>query len=119
MNSEVKEMGRVSARLTKVSEGGRVWVTRKYPNGGIMRLKGYVEMRLYVNDRIRTSEVTFANFEFFTGGLIGLNKGTEVEIVGLNRVETLNLSFYDKYMRRSRQSDPLLIRTSSQGGLKG
>ena len=119
MNAEVKEMGRVSARLTKVSVGGRVWVTRKYPNGGIMRLKGYVEMRLHVNDRIETSKVTFAAFEFFTGGQIGLNKGTEVEIVGLNRAETLNLSFYDKYIRERRQADPLQIRTSSAGGLKG
>ena len=120
MKEEVKEMGEVSARLTKISEGGRVWVTRRYPNCAVIRLPGFVEMRLYVNDRIETSEVTFAAFEFFTGGQIGVNKRTEVEIVGLNRAETLNLSFYDKYIRGKRQADPLQIRTSNGvTGLKG
>ena len=76
-------------------------------------------MRLYVNDRIRASEVTFADFEFFTGGVISFAKGAELEIVGIYRAEQINMSFFDKIKSRNKHQDPLQIRTSSQGGLKG
>ena len=120
MSEEVKEMGKISARITKISEGGRVWVTRKYPNTGIVKLQGHFEMRLYVNDQIRTEKNTFAKFEFWTGGEIGLNKNTEVEIVEINRAETINMSFFDKLTNRNKQNDPLQIRTSAGiMGVKG
>ncbi len=125
MSEEVREMGSPSARMTKISEGGRVWVTRKYPKSGIVKLQGHIDMHLYVNDQIRTEKNTFAAFEFWTGGEIGLNKNTEVEIVKVNKAEQINAPFnierslgIDKF---GKQTDPLQIRTSSGllGGLKG
>jgi len=117
MSEEIKEMGAPSARMTKISEGGRVWVTRKYPKTGTVKLQGHLDMHLYVNDQIRTEKNTFAAFAFWTGGVIGVNKNTEVEIVGVNQAEQINAP-----SNLSRKKlDPLQIRTSSGllGGIKG
>jgi hypothetical protein len=120
MSEEVKEMGKPSARLTKISKGGRVWITRKYPESGIAKLQGHIDMRLYVNDQIRTDKITFAAIEFFTGGAIGINKDTEIEIVKLNEVKQLNVPFKDKFLNNlgfGKKNDPLQIRTA--GGVMG
>ena len=123
MSEEVKEMGKPSARMNRINEGGRVWVTRKYPNTGIVTLQGHIDMRLYVNDQIRTDNVTFARFEFFTGGEIGINKDTKIEIVEINKIKLLTVvSFKDKFLNNlpgKNKNDPLQIRTAGMLGGRG
>ncbi|MCI0536459.1 MAG: hypothetical protein L0Z50_14660 [Verrucomicrobiales bacterium] len=86
MNEEVKV---AVARITTITKGGpnRLLVTRKNPDGSTTRFRGAHDDKLYVGDEITTSGDTFATFEFYTGGQIGINKTTTVRITGENRSE--------------------------------
>lgn len=88
---------------------------------------------LCVNDVVRTGPDTFATIEFYTGGQIGMQKGSTLRISGPNRVtdpqaerelETtwgqVERSFGWGRYHMSTQKEPLQIKTSSGVmGIKG
>lgn len=80
--------------------------------------------KLYVGDIVKTAPNEFLTFEFYTGGMIRLNKGSACKIVSENRIEQITLadrSVWDSLSSgltkiifgSGKNSDPLQIRTSS------
>lgn len=103
------------ARVTKISENGRLNYTRDGRT-----FQAYIDMKDFVKDQLITDANTFGSIEFYTGGQIGINKNTTVEIVSENKVNTINLKSGGIWSKMSKQQDPLQIRTSSGVmGIKG
>jgi hypothetical protein len=103
------------ARVTKISENGRLDYIR---NG--RTFQAYIDMKDYVHDQLKTDANTFGSIEFYTGGQIGINKNTTIEIISENKVNTINLKSGGIWSKMATQNDPLQIRTSSGVmGIKG
>lgn len=103
------------ARVTKISEKGRL----DYVRDG-RKFQAYIDMKDLVNDVLITDANTFGAIEFFTGGQIGINKNSQVEITSANQVNTINVKSGGIWSKMATQKQPLQIRTSSGVmGIKG
>ena len=103
------------ARVTKISEKGRL----DYVRDG-RKFQAYIDMKDFVNDVLITDANTFGSIEFFTGGQIGINKNSQIEITSANQVNTINIKSGGIWSKMATQKQPLQIRTSSGVmGIKG
>ncbi len=109
--------GKEVSRVTKISEGGRLDFSRKEGSW----YQGYVEMKDYVGDSLRTNADTFGSIEFYTGGQIGINKGTTISIASENTANVINLKSGGLWGKLAKQKEkPVEVRTSSGVmGIKG
>jgi hypothetical protein len=114
--SLAQDRGQPVARVVKISEKGRLDFNR----GDGRWFQSYVEAKDFISDQLRTDATTFGTIEFYTGGQIGINKNTTVEIVSENKVNTITLKSGGIWGKMATQKDPLQIRTSSGVmGIKG
>ena len=98
------------ARVIKISEGGRL----DYSRGDDKWYQAYLEMKDYKDDQLRTNENTFGSIEFYTGGQIGINKGSTVEITSDDTANIINLKGGGLWGKMAKQKEkPVKIRTSS------
>ncbi len=108
------------ARIVRIKGDGRVFVTRA--NGDIEQ--GYIDMKIYQGDQLRTNNVTFAAIEFYTGGEIGLNKNTRICVDSEDTVELLTPekglieSILDT-LSRPREKPVEIRRSSGVMGIRG
>lgn len=109
--------GKEVSRVTKISEGGRLDFSRKEGSW----YQGYVEMKDYVGDSLRTNSDTFGSIEFYTGGQIGINKGTTISIASESTANVINLKSGGLWGKLAKQKEkPVEVRTSSGVmGIKG
>ena len=98
------------ARVIKISEGGRLDYSREEGKW----YQAYLEMKDYKNDQLRTNANTFGSIEFYTGGQIGINKGSTVEITSDDTANIINLKGGGLWGKMAKQKEkPVKIRTSS------
>lgn len=83
--------------------------------------QAYSGMKSYLTERLRTGEQTSAMLEFAIGGRAGINRNTEIEIVGLRDVETVGNKIVVKtgtmWAKIDKQKKRLQIQTA--GGVIG
>ncbi len=104
------------ARITKISENG----TLEYQRGGSKWYPAFIDMKDQVDDKLKTDATTFGSIEFFTGGQIGINKNSAVQITADNDVNVISVSSGGIWAKMGKQKKPLQIRTSSGVmGIKG
>ena len=98
------------ARVIKISEGVRLDYSREEGKW----YQAYLEMKDYKNDQLRTNADTFGSIEFYTGGQIGINKGSTVEITSDDTANIINLKGGGLWGKMAKQKEkPVKIRTSS------
>lgn len=103
------------ARVTKINENGRLMYQREGRT-----FQAYIDMKDYINDVLTTDANTFGSIEFFTGGQIGINKNSQVEITSANEANVINVKQGGIWAKMATQKQPLEIRTSSGVmGIKG
>jgi FecR-like protein len=86
-----------------------------YARGNDKWYQAYVEMKDYKDDRLRTDATSFGSIEFYTGGQIGINKGTTIEITSDDTANVINLKKGGLWGKLATQPEnkPVEIRTSS------
>lgn len=98
------------ARVIRISDGGRLDYSRQEGRW----YQAYLEMKDYVNDKLRTDANSYGSIEFYTGGQVGLNKNTLIEITSESNANVLNLTGGGVWGKFSKQKEkPIEVRTSS------
>ena len=68
--------------------------------------------------QLRTNENTFGSIEFYTGGQIGINKGSTVEITSDDTANIINLKGGGLWGKMAKQKEDLEARRESLAQLK-
>lgn len=91
-------------RLDYSRDGGNAWY------------QAFVEMKDYKGDQLRTNASSYGSIEFYTGGQIGINKDTTIQIVSDDNADIINLEkggLWGKLKTRPAEKGPVQIKTSS------
>ncbi|MFA5507462.1 MAG: FecR family protein, partial [Vulcanimicrobiota bacterium] len=85
-------------------------------DGGTEWFQAFVEMKDYKGDQLRTNASSYGSIEFYTGGQIGINKDTTIQIVSDDNADIINLEkggLWGKLKTRPAEKGPVQIKTSS------